>query len=56
MRPFDVDSSEYPFEGPGRFSKPLCGGSEKLDVLQPARQWVPSGTNLGHQPPLASIS
>jgi hypothetical protein len=30
----------------------LRGSLESLDLDHPARQWVPSGENLGHQPPL----
>ena len=33
----------------------LCGFLEVFDFADPAGQWVPSGTNLGHQPPLACI-
>jgi hypothetical protein len=31
----------------------LGGSLEVFDLAHPASQWVPSGTNLGHQPSLA---
>jgi hypothetical protein len=39
-------------EADRRLATVLRGDPETLDLLHPARQWVPSGTNLGHQPPL----
>ena len=33
-----------------RLAKPALSGSlEVFDLAHPAGQWVPSGTNLGHQ-------
>ncbi len=32
-----------------RLANLLCRSPEALDLPQPARHWVPSGTNLGHQ-------
>jgi hypothetical protein len=29
----------------------LCGSLKTLDLAHPARQWVPTGENLGHQLP-----